>query len=168
MRAVVVVESWFGNTSEIGRAVARGLTASGAHAEVVSVDEAPAAVGDDVGLLVVGAPTHNRGLSTADTRAKAAEAAHQMAGSGVREWIASVSLPDDLNLAVFDTTNGRGWLSGSAAKAAVRILLGRVAGRSIPTKTFVVRGMAGPLRPGEVEAAEAWGRDLAMITGGSR
>ncbi|RXW33485.1 flavodoxin family protein [Propioniciclava flava] len=164
MKAVVVVESWFGNTREIGEAVARGLTVSGVQVEVASVDEAPAAVDGDVGLLVIGAPTHNRGLSTADTRAKAAEAVHRPVGSGAREWVASAILPDDLNLAVFDTTNGRGWLSGSAAKAAARILSGRAPGRSIQTRTFVVRGMAGPLRPGEVEAAEAWGRSLATVT----
>lgn len=161
MNAVVVVESWFGNTREIGEAVARGLTAGGVPAEVVSVNDAPAAISGDVKLLVVGAPTHNRSLSTADTRAKAAEATQQSAGTGVREWLTSVSLGDGASLAVFDTTNGRGWLSGSAAKAAIRILAERVPGRQAQTKTFVVRGTAGPLRPGESEAAEAWGRSLS-------
>lgn len=168
MKAVIVVESWFGNTRQIGEAVARGLTAGGVPAELVSVDMAPAGVDGDLGLLVIGAPTHNRGLSTVDTRTKAAETAHRPAGTGVREWIADLDLPDAVNLAVFDTSTGRGWLSGSAAKAAARILTGRAPGHSIQTKTFVVRGMAGPLRPGELEAADAWGRNLATLTAHSR
>ena len=53
MSALVVVESMWGNTREVGEAIARGL---GADVSVVDVSQAPSTVPDDVDLLVVGGP----------------------------------------------------------------------------------------------------------------
>src|SRR4029453_11484910 len=92
MRALVVYESMFGNTQAIADAVAEGL---GAHLPVdaVEVGAAPALVGDDVALLVVGGPTHAFGMSRQGTRQDAGKQAEHglvSAGIGLREWLAAV------------------------------------------------------------------------------
>lgn len=68
--ALVIVESHFGNTRTIARAVAAGLADAGVRASVLDADRAGAPPAD-LDLLVVGAPTHNRGLPTAGSRAAA-------------------------------------------------------------------------------------------------
>ena len=78
--ALVIVESHFGNTRTIARAVAAGLADAGVRASVLDADRAGAPPAD-LDLLVVGAPTHNRGLSTAGSRAAAGGAD----GAGVRQ-----------------------------------------------------------------------------------
>ena len=60
MNALVVVESMWGNTRIVAEAVARGL---GGGAEVLDVQQAPSELPDDVGLLVVGGPTHAFSMS---------------------------------------------------------------------------------------------------------
>lgn len=160
MKVVMVIESWFGNTRAIGQAAADGLSAGNAEVNVVGIDDAPAVIADDVDLLVVGVPTHNRGLSTVATRRQAVSAGGDAAQRGAREWLAETELPAGLNIAVFDTTTSSGWLSGSAAKAASRILERRAPGRHVETTSFLVGGTKGPLVDGEIDAARAWGRQL--------
>ncbi len=161
MRAVVVIESWFGNTQQVGEAIVRGLAAAGAQVNIVGVEDAAGDVGEAVDLLLLGAPTHNRGLSTPQTRAKAAESAGRPVSLGLREWLEGAVIPSSTKAAVFDTATGEGWMPGSAAKAAAKIIVKKTSQPPVSTKTFVVKGTSGPLRPGDLEAAEAWGRQLA-------
>ena len=159
--ALVIVESHFGNTRTIARAVAAGLADAGVRASVLDADRAGAPPAD-LDLLVLGAPTHNRGLSTAGSRAAARkQGATAAAGDGgLREWLATASIPPRTRVAVFDTVTARNWLSGSAARAIAKTL--RRAGRGEPAvKSFVVDSSRGPLADGEEEAARAWGREWA-------
>ena len=55
MRAMVVVESMWGNTRAVAEAVASGL---GEEVSVVEVAQAPTQVPPEIDLLVVGGPTH--------------------------------------------------------------------------------------------------------------
>lgn len=124
MKAVIIIESWFGNTAAIGQEIARELQTRGTLVNMVGVAEAPTTLPADTDLLLVGAPTHNRGLSTPSTREKASVTA-KVAGDhsiGVREWLASATLPDGVKVAAFDTVTGKNFISGSAAKAASKIL----------------------------------------------
>ena len=56
-RALVVHESVFGDARTIAHAIGDGLSSS-IPADVVPAAEAPAQIGPDVGLLVVGGPDH--------------------------------------------------------------------------------------------------------------
>ena len=53
--ALIVVESYFGNTRAIAEAVAAGLIEGGIEAQVVDVARAPSALPSDLDLLVLGA-----------------------------------------------------------------------------------------------------------------
>ena len=79
---------------------------------------------------------------------------------GLREWLATASIPPRTRVAVFDTVTARNWLSGSAARAVAKML--RRAGRGEPAvRSFVVDSSRGPLADGEEAAARAWGREWA-------
>ncbi len=161
-RALIIVESYFGNTRAIAEAVATGLLDGGAEAQVVEVDQAPSTLPADLDLLVLGAPTHNRGLPTATSRAKACKQKGTRGSShGIGEWLGSTALPASLNVSAFDTVVSRGWLSGSAAKAIAKALQRHQGRRTASVRSFVVTANKGPLAGGEETDARSWGRELA-------
>lgn len=160
MKALLIVESWFGNTRLIAGAVADGAAEAGAQVEMVDVDAAPRVVPEDVDLLMLGAPTHNLGLSTVATRRKALAAGASPGNTGIREWLNDATLRSGILLAAFDTNTGHGRLSGSAARSIARMLARRGLGRSCVTLGFVVQGAQGPLNAAETERAREWGRTL--------
>lgn len=166
-RALIIVESYFGNTRAIAEAVAAGLLDGGAEAQVVDVDQAPSTLPAGLDLLVLGAPTHNRGLPTATSRAKACEQKGTRGSShGIGEWLGSTALPASLNVSAFDTVISRGWLSGSAAKAIAKTLQRHQGRRTASVRSFVVTASKGPLAGGEETDARSWGRELTDSASG--
>ena len=161
-RALIVVESYFGNTRAIAEAVSAGLIEGGVDAQVVDVSQAPIPLPADLDLLVLGAPTHNRGLPTAATRAKACnqESASE-ASPGIGEWMETTALPTSTDAATFDTVISKGWLSGSAAKALAKALQRQQGRRTASIRSFVVTASKGPLAAGQENDARIWGRELA-------
>lgn len=176
MTVLLVFESMYGSTRDVAEAVADGLR-EGAHVRVVEVGALAAEPGgsvvpDETTLLVVGGPTHAFGMSTARTRASAAQEASERTGHagtvsptavGIREWIEGVRLPRGRSLlvATFGTKVRRPNLPGSAARAAERALRRRGGVPLVPARTFTVLGMADGLADGELAAAREWGRALA-------
>ncbi len=167
-RAVVVVESMFGNTEAVARAVADGL-ADTLPTEVVPVADALPRLPDDVALVVVGGPTHAFGMSRRSTRDSAVDqGAHPGDGAraGIREWLAGLDRAHrDVLAAAFDTRVRRRGVPGSAAKGADRRLRHlRYAVVAAP-ETFWVGGTEGPLLAGELDRARSWGAELGTALG---
>ena len=170
MRALVVYESMFGNTQAIARAIVDGLS-SAVTVDLVEVGAAPTTIPSDVGLLVVGGPTHGHGMSKPETRHSAADKATGgvvSRGIGVREWLGSIRRGSTGAAAVaFDTRiKGPRLLWGSAAQGAdkeLRRLGFRIAA---PPESFLVSGPTGPTSDavvaGEVERARRWGETLGL------
>lgn len=160
-RAFIIVESYFGNTRAIAEAVSAGLIEGGVDAQIIDISQAPSALPADLDLLVLGVPTHNRGLPTAATRAKAcAQAGSGMASHGIGGWLETTVIPASTSAAAFDTVISKGWLSGSAAKAIAKALQ-RQGRRTASVRSFVVTASKGPLAAGEKTDAHSWGRELA-------
>jgi hypothetical protein len=165
--ALVVYESFFGNTREVAHAVAEGLRLEGFRTTVLKV---PAAVPADMTryhLLVLGGPTHAFGLSRESTRADAARrgAPVDESGRGLRDWLACLATPHGCLAATFDTRAEKvRHLPMSAASAAGRMLRRR--GYTVVGKPagFLVQDVEGPLLTDEVQRAVAWGRGLARET----
>jgi hypothetical protein len=162
MRAKVIYESMFGNTRDIAEAIGEGLSASSA-VEVVEVGSADRDLGPSVHLLVIGGPTHAFGLSRTKTRE---DAARQLGSTpvsrdiGIREWLdnARRAFPGT-SAAAFDTKIDKP-VPGSAAHGAEKRLrkLGfHIAGDA---QHFHVTDVSGPLVPGELDRARAWGARL--------
>ncbi len=158
MRALIVVESYWGNTATLARAVADALSAGGNEVDAVSAADAPLAVGAEVGLVLVGAPTHNMSLPSPSSRQIAAGRGVPAAGPGVREWIDRVELEGTPRILAFDTHVSP--FSGSAARTIVKLLRKRRI-RSEVGQAFIVAGETPTLRDGELDRASAWGRQLA-------
>jgi hypothetical protein len=163
VRALVIVESSFGNTRAVAEAIAEGL-ASGAEVHVQDVDEGPPELPADLDLLVVGGPTQAFGLSRAGTRASAV-AGHEPpphAGKGLREWLDGLHpVRAGVAAAAFDTRINSPKVPGSAARAARRRVDRLEFEVVAPPESFFVTGREDPLAPGELERARFWGRGLA-------
>ncbi len=162
MRALLIYESMFGDTKAIADAISLGLS-SRMTVEMVEVGVAPTEVDAAVDLLVVGGPTHAFGMSRPWTRQDADRQAPGKTIStlrGLREWLDSADLPTGLAAAAFDTRMGR-LLSGSAGRAAEKVLHRKGCRIAEPAADFFVTGTQGPLRDGELARAGAWGASLA-------
>jgi hypothetical protein len=166
-RAFVVVESMFGNTQQVGEAVARGLELAGLDPEVVVAATAPVELPADLALLVVGAPTHAFSLSRPSTRADAVRqgASPDFAGRGLREWLGDCqpgARPPPV--AVFDTRVSKVRRLPMAAGPAAR-RLARAKGFQVLDRPayFLVDDVSGPLAAGELARATGWGRRLGDL-----
>jgi hypothetical protein len=168
-RALVIYESMYGNTEQIGKAIGDGL-AEVMPVDVVEVGSAPTELSSDVGLIVVGGPTHALGMSRPATREDAAKQAQSplvSAGIGVREWLSSLKPGDDYETplaAAYDThldhpmvVRRLGSAGGSIARQLEQL------GFTLATEPqhFWVSGTQGPLQEGELERGHDWGRALA-------
>lgn len=159
MKALIVYESYFGNTKTIAEAIEAGLNDRGVTTQLANATEAPTAI--DADILIVGAPTHNRRLPDAASRDKAIEVGGAVCSQGVGEWLEQVSFSDVPYLASYDTATGTSWLTGSAAKHIAKILHKRHPKTTVKTKSFLVTGNEGPLEKDELTTARTWGRLIA-------
>ncbi|MET3976010.1 flavodoxin domain-containing protein [Cellulosimicrobium sp. 4261] len=163
MDMIVVYETHFGQTREVAEAVADGARQAGADAEAVELATADPDVVARAGLLVVGAPTHVRGMSRPWTRGRAHAQEVGTQGEipeGVREWLATLPEVDGRPAAAFDTRL-RSPAAGGAAHGMVRGLRRHGFTVIVDGEGFVVDGAEGPLGAGEADRARAWGRKLA-------
>lgn len=177
MKVTVVYESMFGNTHAVASAIARGVQDADQAAEVtvLPVRDATGAKLAGTVLLIVGGPTHARGMSTPFTRHKGIEEdiaeTHSWgepkplepgaAGPGIREWLDGLPVAAAGALAAaFDTRDGYR-LAGGAAHGIARSL--EFDGYELVAKPegFIVWGTEGPLRAGEKLRARRWGTQLA-------
>ena len=155
MNVFVVYESMFGNTAEVAQAIARGAHA----ATCAEVHDIAAKEVDGADLLIVGGPTHAFSMSRPSTRHGAVEqgADESVEDLGLREWLAGLPAHLDAPVATFDTRAAKArHLPGSAAKAAAKALRRRT--HVVDHESFYVDDTTGPLLPGELQRAEAWGR----------
>lgn len=164
LTALVVYESFFGNTRTIAQAVAEGLRSEGVQPTVQEVSVAVPTDAAGYHLLVVGGPTHAFGLSRESTRADAVRrggSVHQP-GPGLRDWLGCLVVHDSPLAAAFDTRAEKvRHLPMSAAHAAGRMLTRRGYVLVVKPAGFVVLDVEGPLAHGETARAIAWGRTLA-------
>ena len=166
LRALLVYESMFGNTEEVARDIAAGLTAAGVLVRLVEVTSARPAEEYDVDLLVVGAPTHAFSLSRASTRADAVQqgAPSSVAATGLREWLGAMPGHGRRHgmAATFDTRVTSMRRIPKAASTRAYHLLSHLGFEMLSRPTgFLVTGTKGDLVTGEGERAEAWGREIA-------
>ncbi|WKX68989.1 flavodoxin domain-containing protein [Streptomyces sp. XD-27] len=177
MRVVIVYESLFGNTRQVAEAIGEGVRESRPEAEVdcVPVDEAdPQRVGP-ADLLVVGGPTHMRGMTsrlsrkmglTADKR-EGEQAEHQhepepgAEGPGVRDWFHTLPKARDATRAAAFDTRMDSRLAGGAAHGIARRLRHHGYQLVAEPEGFLIEDAEGPLREGEIDRATAWGAALS-------
>jgi hypothetical protein len=166
MAVLVVFESMFASTQAVAEAIGAGLASAGHLVTVAEVGLAgEPRMRHRAELLVVGAPTHNRGLPSPTTRERAREGdvATVSPGDGVREWLETLGATvRGVPAATFDTVVA----SRVAGSAAARIAHGlRRSGAHLvaPPESFVVRSRTGGLVDGELDRAWTWGRQIGEV-----
>ncbi len=160
MKAIVVYESFWGNTADIARAIAEGI---GPDARALSTAEATATVVADADLIVAGAPVIGFQLPSETMReslrseAKAPRPADLSAPS-MRSWLDALPAGQGRS-AAFETRIS--WSPGGAAGAITKGLARAGYPEVAKAGKFVVKGRYGPLKDGEIQRALAWGAEIA-------
>jgi Flavodoxin len=183
MKVTIVYESMFGNTHEVAQAIGDGIRDVNSDADVQCVavtDASPELIGS-TDLLVVGGPTHIRGMTSGFSRKigvsgeEKAEAAggptHDLEedaeGPGVREWFDGLpKLRDGGQAAAFDSRLPSSMAGGAARGIARRLRRHGYRLLSEP-EGFIVDDSYGPLRSGEINRAKQWGAQLMRASVGS-
>jgi len=161
MNTLIVYDSKFGNTERIARAIAKQL----GSARLVLAEDVGALEHPICDLLIVAAPTHRHGVSSA-----------------MREWLARLSRGTfkDVPAATFDTRYRMSrFLSGSAAVRIARLLKRAGARLVIPPESFFIQRDVPPqdekrrhemeqLEPGEEGRAAEWARSIFERMGQAR
>jgi hypothetical protein len=163
MNAMVVYESMFGNTEEVARAVAAGLSGHVSTYVLRAGDEMPH-LDESVDLVVLGGPTHAFSMTRPETRQDAVRqgAAPAVARRGIREFLGDSRARGWRGpMATFDTRVVKvRHLPGSAARKAAAVA--RRQGHQLVADpvSFYVADTRGPLLSGELQRACEWGDQL--------
>ena len=178
MEIAVVFESMYGATHEIADAIAEGVAEAQPDATVTThrVGEADPDRVAAADLLLVGGPTHMRGMSSGMSRKMAVQMEEKKEresgehfghglepgaeGDGLRDWFHR--LPKGARgrrAAAFDT-RGEGPMVGGAAKGIAHRLESHGYELVTGPEGFIVEGDAQLLKAGERERARAWAAGL--------
>jgi hypothetical protein len=172
MRTVIVYESLFGNTRKIAKAIAEGIRTQQPDTEVacVPVMAGTAALIREADLVIVGGPTHMRGMSSGMTRKMGVQGEQKKTpdihvepgfdGPGLRDWFHGLDKrAGSASGAAFDTRAGVGMAGGAAPGIARRLRLHGY--RVLATEGYIINDTRGPLRAGELDRARDWGASLS-------
>jgi hypothetical protein len=160
MKVIVVYESHWGNTAAVAKAIAEGF---GPDARALTTDEAPPTVVAEADLIIAGAPVMAFGLPSDRMLASVAGDAKapsppDLSHPSMRAWLERLPAGHGRS-AQFET--GLRWSPGGATGAITNRLEGAGFKRLARGHRFVVKGSYGPLRDGELERAQQWGKELA-------
>ena len=159
MHAVVVYESHWGNTARVARAIAEGV---GPEARALSTAEATPEALEGIRLIVAGAPLMAFHLPSdkmvEGLVGKPNEPPPDVSEPTLRSWLST--LPRGSAAAAAFETKLR-WSPGGATGAIEDGLTAAGYRPIAPGSKFYVEGRTGPLKPGELDRARAWGAELA-------
>jgi hypothetical protein len=179
MKVLIVYESIFGNTHRVAEAIATGACGAGWRAvvECVPVGDARADRLAAADLLVVGGPTHVRGMSFSKSRMGAVQDAANPAknkgvthevdpdaeGTGLRDWFHGLPRAHNGSRAAAFDTRLPFPMAGGAAKGIARRLRQHGYDLVAVPEGFIVDDAYGPIRAGELDRARAWGDLLVTL-----
>jgi flavodoxin I len=160
MEALIVYDSFFGNTEKIACAVGDAIgNALASHAEVQTLR-----VGDvkpehlaGLSLLVVGSPTRAFSASTATKAWLKALAPNSLRGVNVAAFDTRADM-NDVNSRTLTTFVK---LFGYAAEPIAKSLTKLGGTLIIPAEGFFIVDKEGPLKDGELARATAWAQQIA-------
>jgi hypothetical protein len=174
VRIAVVYESVFGNTHEVADAIAAGVRDAQPEAavELIRVGAPDAHRVEEADLLIVGGPTHMRGMTTHMSRSMALQSDEQhrigdeehaghgiepgAEGPGVRDWFHGLARPPKGRFAAAFDTRGEGWVAGGAAHGIAARLRRHGYRLLAEAEGFRITGTEGPLADGERDRARLW------------
>jgi flavodoxin len=159
MKTMVVYESVFGNTEKIARAIGKSFSSEG-KSNVYHVDQVTPDQLNDLDLLIVGTPTQKFQAMPAAKSFIAKMPSGNLKGIKVAAFDTRISIGDIKSGFLRYLVN----LFGYAAEPLARKLKRKGGELIAGPEGFIVNGTKGPLKEGELERAEEWGRQLKKLT----
>jgi len=158
MKALVVYDSFYGNTEQIAGAIGEGL-GSQDDVPVLRVTEVGPEQLTAVTLLVVGSPTRAFRPTSAITKLLRTIPKNGLKGVRVAAFDTRIAMAAIKSSALRFIVD----LGGYAAKPIANKLAKKGADLIVPPEGFVVADTEGPLKEGEIDRAAAWARQIAAI-----
>lgn len=143
MNALIIYDSWFGNTRNVAQALARTLHEC-VPLRLVPVREVDVNELQGVRLLVIGSPTQQYRPTPA------LQALLEQISHGMLQGVIAGAFDTRYRISC--------WSSGSAAWSIARFLQDTGAVLALPPESFFVSEVEGPLEEGEIERATHWAR----------
>jgi Flavodoxin len=185
MEIAVVFESMFGATHEVADAIAEGVSEARPDATVTRLrvsDADPGRVAR-ADLVIVGGPTHMRGMSSGMTRKMAVSMEQKKeqedgghvghglepdaTGPGLRNWFHTLPKASKGKRAAAFDTRGEGAMMGGAAKGIAHRLESHGYDLVAGPEGFLIEGEDQLLREGEQARARAWAAGLVVTAADS-
>lgn len=146
MKALIVYDSFYGNTEKIAKAIASALTPSG-EVKVLRAGEANTSDLASLDLLIVGSPTQG-GRPTPAIK----ETLNKIPANALK----------NVSVASFDTRFSTRLVGifGYAAGKIAGSLKTKGGTLILPPEAFFVKSKEGPLKEGELERAAVWAKRI--------
>ena len=142
MKAFIIYDSMYGNTEKIAQAIGDGLTG---EVKVVHASEVNTSELKTCDLVILGSPTHGG-----------------FPAEGIYGLLKAPLDLEGVNVAAFDTRT-KTTIFGYAATKIAKGLQRNGGTLLVPPEGFVVLGMHGPLKDGELERAKKWAQQLSIV-----
>jgi flavodoxin I len=156
MKALVVYDSYFGNTEKIALAVRKALQST-ITVDLVKIDQAHQSMLAGIDLFIIASPTRAFSPTPAIKSFLKNIPANGLNGIKVAAFDTRISMGD--NVPGFLRTMAK--LFGYADKPMHDLLLKKGGQATVPSQGFFVKDSEGPLQDGELERAEAWAKEVA-------
>ena len=146
MKAVVVYDTYFLNTTRIAEAVTEAMEGEGAEARMERIYQLDFSSLGDIDMFIIGSPTHIGGMPR-----PVKSVLKRLLGDTLK----------GIRTATFDTRYQMpARKSGSAALRIARMLKKLGGEELVSPESFFVTERRGPLVDGELERAKAWAGEL--------
>jgi flavodoxin I len=155
MNALVVYDSFFGNTEKIAQAIAKGLE-SKMDVEIMRVSNVKPERLAGFNLLIVGSPTRKFSPTPAIGNLLKKFSSNGLAGVRAAAFDTRIAI-DDVNSRFLNFMVN---LFGYAAEPIAKRLEKKGAELVMPPEGFIVVDSEGPLKDGELERAEDWAKQI--------
>ncbi len=145
MKTLVIYDSLYGNTEKIAKGIGGAIKG---EVKVLPVAEVNTAELKSLDLLIIGSPTQG---------GNATKAMQAFMGNIPETALKGVKV------VTFDTRYASGWakIFGFAASRMAKYLKIRKGITVVSSEAFVVTGVKGPLKQGELERAAAWAKKIS-------
>lgn len=155
MKALIIYDSFFGNTEQVAQAVGNALD-DRADTEVLKVTEVRPEQLSSADILIVGSPTRAFSPSP-DVKDFLKRLPRQaLEGVGVAAFDTRISM-DDVDSPILPPLVK---LFGYAAEPIAKRLERKGGNRVLPPEGFFVNGTEGPMKEGELDRAAAWAEQI--------
>jgi flavodoxin len=155
MKALIIYDSFFGNTQKIAETIAKSMDSKGTVPVIKVADVKP----DDLlhlDYLLVGSPTRAFQPTQAITKLLKSIPSGGLKGTKVAAFDTRISI-EDTPVAILKFFAK---IFGYAANPILKILVKKGGIPSLPPEGFFVKDSEGPLKEGELEKAAAWAKRI--------